>query len=240
MPPSRKTGKKSVKSVPATSGSSSITAGRPDVLASLRDPLADLVGWLESSRLPHVLIGGIAVGLIARPRATRDIDGMVWVEDESWKAMIAGARRQGFEPRERDPIEFIRQTRMLLLRHERSGVDIDLSLGALPFEREAIERREIVEVDGISLPVPAPEDLIIMKAVAHRPQDLADVAALLSARPDADRVRILATVREFAEALEQPELAADLERILDAGSRPTRASGGDARGKRKRSRSAPG
>ncbi len=35
------------------------------------------------------------------------------------------------------------------MRH-RSGVELDLSLGALPFEREAIERAERVDVEGIN------------------------------------------------------------------------------------------
>jgi hypothetical protein len=35
--------------------------------------------------------------------------------------------------------EFAARTRVLLLRHVASGIDIDVSLGALPFERETIE-----------------------------------------------------------------------------------------------------
>jgi hypothetical protein len=36
---------------------------------------------------------------------------------------------------------------------------------------------------GVRVPLPIPEDLIVMKAVAHRPQDLADIESILVAHP---------------------------------------------------------
>ena len=53
-----------------------------------------------------------------------------------------------------------------------------------------------------------------MKAIAHRPRDHADIEGLLQACPDIDRQYVTETVREFAKALDAPELLADLERIL--------------------------
>ena len=41
-------------------------------------------------------------------------------------------------PRIPDAIEFAHETRVLLLRHAPTGIDIDLSLGALPFEEELV------------------------------------------------------------------------------------------------------
>ena len=134
--------KRSKKGEKATSNSSRTLGPGATVLATLRKPLGDLLAWLSASRIPHVLIGGIAVGLIARPRTTIDIDAIVWVDDGDWKALVAGATRHGFSPREANPIEFIRRTRMLLLHHDESGVDVDLSLGALPFERAAIDHHQ--------------------------------------------------------------------------------------------------
>ncbi|MGH7788900.1 MAG: hypothetical protein ACRERC_18665, partial [Candidatus Binatia bacterium] len=56
--------------------------------------------------------------------------------------------------------------------------------------------------------------LIIMKAVAHRTRDLADIESLLDAHATLDRRRIRRWVKAFAEALDAPELYSDLERIL--------------------------
>jgi hypothetical protein len=55
------------------------------------------------------------------------------------------------------------------------------------------------------VPRPLPENLIIMKAVAHRPQDLADIEAILVANLKLNLRRVRHWVREFAAALEMPE-----------------------------------
>jgi len=56
----------------------------------------------------------------------------------------------------------------------------------------------------------AQEGLIILKAVAHRFQDLLDIQALIEANPNLDRERIQSWVLQFAEALDMPELWTDI------------------------------
>ncbi|UQA61764.1 hypothetical protein [Polyangium aurulentum] len=53
-----------------------------------------------------------------------------------------------------------------------------------------------------------------MKAVAHRARDIADIEAILSAHPNIDEEWIVSTVREFAEALDTPELVTDLVKLF--------------------------
>jgi hypothetical protein len=53
-----------------------------------------------------------------------------------------------------------------------------------------------------------------MKAVAQRPKDLNDIEALLRAHADLDLGRVVRWTREFATALETPEILAGLERLL--------------------------
>jgi hypothetical protein len=45
-------------------------------------PLPDLVEWWESQRVPGLVIGGLAVALLGRPRVTRDIDAPVLPPEE--------------------------------------------------------------------------------------------------------------------------------------------------------------
>jgi hypothetical protein len=86
-----------------------------------------------------------------RLRFTRDIDSVVFT----------------------DALDFARKNRVLLLRHESSGIDVDVFFGILPFEQELIARTAWLEVAGVRTPLPTVEDLIILKAVAHRSQDCA-------------------------------------------------------------------
>jgi predicted nucleotidyltransferase len=104
---------------------------------------------------------------------------------------------------------------VLLVRHEQSGIDVDVSFGSLPFEKELIARAVYLEVGGARIPMPTIEDLIITKAVAHRSRDLADIESLVELHSQLDVARILRWVREFADALEMPELLSDLEEILN-------------------------
>jgi hypothetical protein len=103
---------------------------------------------------------------------------------------------------------------VLLVHHQPSGIDVDNAFGALPFEDEALDRAQVIEVSGLRVPLPTPEDLIVMKAVAHRSRDQADIAAILDAHGKLNLRRVRQWVRAFAEALETPELLDNLETLL--------------------------
>jgi hypothetical protein len=102
-----------------------------------------------------------------------------------------------------------------LVRHQQSGIDVDIVFGALPFEEDAVARAVLIKISDLSLPLSTAEDLIIMKAVAHRPRDLADIESVLDAHPKINLRRVRRWVREFSTALEMPEILNDLENILD-------------------------
>jgi predicted nucleotidyltransferase len=139
---------------------------------------------------------------------------LVLVEESHWAEFMAAGLEHGFVPRRDDALTFARETRVLLVRHQGSGIDVDVVFGALPFEKEAVARVTWVELGGVRLPLPLPEDLIIMKAVAHRSQDLTDIEAILAAHPKVNVRRVRRWVREFAAALETPEILNDLEVLL--------------------------
>jgi hypothetical protein len=162
-----------------------------------------------------MLIGGLAVIARGIPRATIDIDAVIQAEgldiDNLWKVL----RDSGFEPRVADAARLTRERQVLLLQHPASGMPVDLSLGWLVFEREAMERATTVELGGVRLPVATPEDLIILKAVAWRDIDRADISGLLvrhHAQINIDRVR--KKLAQFYEVLEIPERMADFDRLV--------------------------
>jgi predicted nucleotidyltransferase len=104
---------------------------------------------------------------------------------------------------------------VLLLGHEPTGIPIDLTLAWLPFERVALERAEPVDFGGVTIRVATAEDLVIYKAVAWRDRDRADVERLLVRHGrEMDLKRLRAAVRQFAEALEEPERVEAFERLL--------------------------
>ncbi|GMR24629.1 MAG: hypothetical protein BMS9Abin37_3202 [Acidobacteriota bacterium] len=95
-----------------------------------------------------------------------------------------------------------------------SAIDVDVSFGSLPFEEETIETADVVEVSGIRLRLPRSENLLVMKAVANRPRDLADIEALVDGYPELDRKKVRSWVREFSSILEMPEIFDHVDSLL--------------------------
>lgn len=188
---------------------------KTEPLVPLLDALNDLVAWFQAAHVSGVVIGGVAASLLGRPRVTRDVDAMVFVSEAEWAGFLSLGAKFGFVPRRADAIEFAKMARVLLVQHSASGIDVDVVFGALPFEEETLARAVQVEISGIHVPLPSPEDLIIMKAVAHRPRDLADIESVMDAHPTLDIGRIRRWVREFANALEMPDIFDDTNKILN-------------------------
>ena len=190
----------------------------PEDFAPLLEPLAALQRLLSHFSERGVIIGGIAVSLLGKPRLTADLDAMFLLSVDDIPNLIEAAKSEGIVPRIGAVEEFARKNRVVLLRHQESGTNIDISLGMLPFEEEIVERSILVQAGALSVRLPTPEDLIILKAVANRPRDLLDIQTIIESHPDLDRRRIESWVRQFASALDMPELWTDIEDMLTGKS----------------------
>ncbi len=186
----------------------------PESVTPLLAPLQGLQNLLSEFNDQGVIIGGIAASLLGTPRYTADLDAVFLLSISDIPRLLQAASTQGIEPRISDAEAFARKNRVLLLRHVASGTAIDISLGILPFEIEMVERSKVVQVGPIKLRLPTPEDLIILKAVAHRPKDLADIQAIATSHPDLDKQRIRYWVEQFGEALDMPDLWEMISRLL--------------------------
>src|SRR3989338_7115529 len=153
-------------------------APEKDPLAPLLSALHNLVDWFTAERVSGMVIGGVAASILGRPRLTRDVDAVILMDQADWETFLNAGARFGSHPRRSDSLAFATRTRVLLVHHAPSGIDVDIAFGALPFEKEAISRMSWVDVGGVSVPLPRPADLIVMKAVANRPRDKADIEAI--------------------------------------------------------------
>jgi hypothetical protein len=154
------------------------------------------------------------VAAIGRPRATRDVDVLVWLPlTRDWPAAVAAlAPELVFRPG--GNLAFAEASRVLLLRHVATGVDVDVALGLLPIEQELVESAVLSEESGLALPLPRPEHLVVLKALAGRPRDLVDIEGILEVQPALDRAYVKRVVAEHAEVLEMPELAAAVDALM--------------------------
>ena len=182
---------------------------------SFQAALADLAKWLDEEQIPGMIIGGVAASVLGRPRLTRDIDALAILPETDWASAIGSAARYGIVPRIDDALGFAHRSRVLLMRHAASGIDLDIAFGGLPFERAAVEKCATHDVGGTLIRLPRVEDLLIMKAVARRPKDLEDIRALLDAHPDADIAEAQRWIREFATASNMPDMLEEFDQLLE-------------------------
>jgi hypothetical protein len=180
---------------------------------SIPQPLEPFLGSLAAfQRLlvrfgdQGIVIGGVAASLLGKPRLTADVDGLLIISTNQLPELMKAAQEEGFEPRIQNAVEFARQNRVLLLLHRETNIPVDLAIGILPFEMEAVERSKLYSVGDFAIRLPTPEDLIILKGAAGRARDLEDIRTLCAAYPNLDWVRIESWLKEFAAILERPEI----------------------------------
>lgn len=183
---------------------------QPHDLTPLLSPIVATQRLLEHFGNRGIIIGGVAASILGKPRLTADVDAMLLLPIKDLPHLMEAALEEGLVPRITDAQEFARRNRILLLRHQESGINVDISLGVLPLEVEAVERSTVYQIGLLAIRLPTREDLIIFKAVAHRPKDLLDIQALVESDPDLDKERIKRWVREFAQLLEMPEIWEDI------------------------------
>jgi hypothetical protein len=144
---------------------------------TLFDELRSIVGALDAAGVEYALAGGLAVAVWGAPRATRDID--LLIQPESLPRAMAAARTCGFTL-EALPFEFKDGTSLQRV----SKVDVQGNLATVDFMlvdrnlEPAWAGRARLPFEGGDIVVVGREALIAMKALAGRPQDIADIQNL--------------------------------------------------------------
>lgn len=148
--------------------------------------LIPLLRRLAEEGIDFVVIGGVAVEIHGYARFTKDLD-IVYATNAAnlerlGKVLVElGARLRGFEDLPFVPdVHTLRRTQMLTLVTPLGSLDLLVDPEGSARYEEMRERALTVDLDGIEVRVVALEDLLSMKRAARRPQDVADVDALLT------------------------------------------------------------
>jgi predicted nucleotidyltransferase len=149
-----------------------------DALASVLD---DVVHALDAEQIPYLVIGGIAGSLLGRPRCSSDID--LFVQPERAPDALEALAKQGFRTEVSNP--------HWLYKAFRDDVLIDLLFkvkGNIYLDAEMLRRSQVRCFRGTPVRVIAPEDFVVVKAIAsdeETPRHWYDALAVL-ARQDLD------------------------------------------------------
>ena len=118
---------------------------------------------LDSQNIPYMLSGSLALTLYAIPRATRDIDMIVELQDKHVNTFIE-AIKDKFYFHEPTIKEEIKRRGMFNIIHLESSYKIDFIIRSThPFEIQKFQRRQQIDYLGVKIWVITLEDLIISK-----------------------------------------------------------------------------
>lgn len=196
------------------------TTGPPSPIVQALRAVAQ---WLDAGATPGAIVGGVAASILGRPRFTEDIDVLVLLEREAWVEFLAAGRKCGIVARIDDAIEFAETSRVLLVSHESTGIGIDVVLGTLRLEEEIVLGATKTEIAGTLVPLATPESIVVMKAIAGRARDVADIESLLEVHERLDLDWIRAWLAEFGRALGRTDFLDEFNRILARTRLPTDA-----------------
>ena len=168
-----------------------------------QDLLKRVAGELSRNAIPYMVIGGQAVLLYGEPRLTKDIDitlGIGIEELQRIKDVVDALDLKYLTP---DIDRFVRDTMVLPVSDESSGIRIDFIFSFSPYERQAVERAKEVKLGGAAVRFAALEDVVIHKIVAGRPRDIDDIKIMLLKNPGYDKVYIRRWLADFDASLEE-------------------------------------
>ena len=148
-----------------------------------------LLRRLAEAGVDFLVIGGVAVVAHGYGRSTKDLDIVYATNAANLERLGAalvelGARLRGID----EDVPFIpdartlKRTTILTLETPLGGIDLLVDPDGAARYDDMRARAQVIDLDGISFRVVSMDDLLSMKRAAGRPQDVADIDALLTAR----------------------------------------------------------
>ena len=133
----------------------------------------ELFESLNANNVRYLLIGGYAVGVYGYSRTTNDIDVFVSDDPENIQSLInalkafgvSGTDLSGIFAKERSLVEIGVEPVKVQLMNFADGIVFD----------DAFDRRNVIEVEKVSISTIGREDLIVNKLASGRHKDLDDV-----------------------------------------------------------------
>ncbi|MBW3587979.1 MAG: nucleotidyltransferase family protein [Actinobacteria bacterium] len=144
--------------------------------ATYRKIFGEVVDEIRQLKKDFLVFGGLASSFYGRPRTTHDIDLLVRPQDRD--PLLGQLSEAGFDTQRTYPD--------WIYKAMKEGVLVDIifrSSGNIYLDDEMVSRGVTGEIQGREVPVIAPEDLIVIKAIAHKensPRHLHDVLEVLS------------------------------------------------------------
>jgi len=179
----------------------------------LEEVYKKIVTFLNSRKYKYLIIGGIAAGTLGEPRVTGDVDVDIILDQKDIIDFLDKANKDGFKVSREKCVNTAKQSGTFQINY--GYFHIDFIIASTDFEKEAFERRKIIKLYGIKAFFPTPEDLILLKIIPGRKQDLLDAEkVILRHRNKLDTAYLQNWARKLCDEAEDMRIWNELNRLL--------------------------
>ena len=142
--------------------------------------LKEVCSFLKNSKIEYMLVGGLAVGIWSRPRATVDIDFLISARIDDSDALRQRLNESvRFVLIHNEPITFEKISLLRATLKSNTDISVDFLFVDDDFKSEALSRKVATQVADFPVNIATPEDLIILKLLSERQQDRLDAEGIL-------------------------------------------------------------
>ena len=146
---------------------------------TLQQAFDALVSTLNERGVRYAIVGGLAIIQHGRVRTTDDIDAILAIPQVAMPGLFEALRERGFTLDVMNSVRELRDHGLTTLQFH--DVLIDLMRPVLPLYEHVLDRSIETIILGHRVRISSVESLIVMKLIALRPQDQADIQDLLTA-----------------------------------------------------------
>lgn len=146
---------------------------------------------LNTKKIKYIVVGGMAVNFHGVPRATYDIDLLLYLEDRNLSKFLGLMKKWGFRPKvpveitdfakEEKRREWITNKNMKafnLVNPDWAISEIDIIIDTPVDYKKAFRGVKNIKLQDVNIPTISISDLMLMKSKSGREQDMADIKNL--------------------------------------------------------------
>ena len=167
----------------------------------LRNLIEKIAKEFEKYKIDYMIIGGQAVLIYGEPRLTKDIDITIGANIDKYRDILNIVQNLNLKILPKEPYKFVKETMVLPLLDEKTGIRIDLIFSSSEYEKEALKRGNKIKIGNTYVNYISVEDLIIYKIISGRERDMEDLKIILIKNKKIDEKYILKWLKEFEKIL---------------------------------------
>jgi predicted nucleotidyltransferase len=137
----------------------------------------EFIQSLNDKDVRYLIVGGYAVAVHGYPRYTKDIDIWIELDPQNAEKVVHALHDFGFGSLGLTASDFLTPDQIIQIGYPPSRIDLLTTVPGVLF-KNCYPRRQLIDIDGLSVSFIDLEDLKRNKRASGRAQDLADLENL--------------------------------------------------------------